>query len=74
MPTTPFRRILYVIAYPLAAAMLVFWAVMTFVESGPGWAHLFLTLGVFTLIWRIVAGSTEQSWRKYVAERDRKAR
>jgi len=74
MSTVDFRRVMYVIAYPLAVAMIVFWAIMTFVESGPGWAHLFLSLGVFTLIWRVAAGGTEQSWRKYVAERDRRQR
>ena len=51
-------RVLHVIAYPLAAIMLIGWAIATFAFSGPGWVHLFLTLGVFLLIWRIVEGST----------------
>jgi len=49
-------RALYVIAYPLAAAMLIAWAIVTF--AGPGWGfmHLFLTLGVSLIFWRIVRG------------------
>lgn len=43
-------------AFPLAIVMLVGWAVWTFVyDPAPGWVHLFLTLGVFLLIWAIVA-------------------
>ena len=38
---------------PVAILMLIFWALMTFEFSGPGWGHLFLSLGVFTLIWGI---------------------
>jgi hypothetical protein len=38
---------------PVAILMLVFWAVMTFQFDGPGWVHLFLSLGVFLLIWGI---------------------
>ena len=47
-------RALYVIAYPLAAAMLIAWAIVTF--AGPGWGfmHRFLTLGVSLIFWRIV--------------------
>ena len=42
-----------------AIAMLVVWAVWTFViNDAPGWLHLFLSLGVFLLIWRIVAIGT----------------
>ena len=64
-----FKRLMYSIAYPLAIAMLVVWAVVTFAFSGPGWIHLFLSLGVFLLIWRIVAGGTAEAWRKYVSKR-----
>lgn len=53
------------LAMPLAIAMLVFWAVMTFAFSAPGWVHLFLSLGVFLLIWRITAGGTEDAWERY---------
>jgi hypothetical protein len=36
--------------------MLVGWAVWTFAfDPAPGWVHFFLTLGVFLLIWAIVA-------------------
>ena len=34
--------------------MLVVWAIGALVYDGPGWIHLFLTLGVFIVIWRIV--------------------
>ena len=37
-----------------ALAMLVLWAVATFVFEAPGYIHLLLTAGVFLLIWRIV--------------------
>ena len=36
--------------------MLVTWAVLVFVvNNAPGAVHLLLTLGVFIVIWRIVA-------------------
>ena len=38
----------------VAVAMLVVWAVGTFVFEAPGYIHLLLTAGVFLLIWRIV--------------------
>jgi ABC-type transport system involved in cytochrome bd biosynthesis fused ATPase/permease subunit len=63
------KRLMFSIAYPLAIAMLILWAVVTFAFSGPGWIHLFLSLGVFLLIWRIVAGGTAEAWRKYVSKR-----
>jgi Family of unknown function (DUF5670) len=37
-----------------AIAMLVFWAIATFMFEAPGYVHLLLTAGVFLLIWRIV--------------------
>ena len=36
-----------------AVVMLVGWAVAALVYSGPGWVHLFLTVGMFILIWRL---------------------
>lgn len=60
------KRVLYTIALPLGIAMLVFWGVMTFAFSGPGWVHLFLTVGVFLVIWRIAAGGTERAWEDYL--------
>jgi peptidoglycan/LPS O-acetylase OafA/YrhL len=39
---------------PVAIIMLVFWAIMTFAFDGPGWVHIFLSLGVFLLIWGVV--------------------
>jgi hypothetical protein len=38
-----------------AVAMIVVWAVVTVFFDAPGWVHLLLTVGVFLLIWRIVA-------------------
>ncbi len=36
--------------------MLVTWAVLVFVmNNAPGFVHLLLTLGLFIVIWRIVA-------------------
>jgi hypothetical protein len=32
--------------------MLIGWAIATFVFNGPGWVHLFLSVGVFLVIWR----------------------
>ena len=49
------RRPLEALALPLGLIMLVLWALATFAFSGPGWVHLFLTLGVFMVIWGIVA-------------------
>jgi hypothetical protein len=72
MTTAGKKGFVYIAAYPTAIIMLVFWAVMTFAFSGPGWVHLFLSLGLFILIWRIVAGGTWEPWQRYVAKRDGK--
>ncbi len=37
-----------------AIALLFIWAVAALVLEGPGWVHLFLTIGVSLLIYRIV--------------------
>jgi uncharacterized membrane protein len=37
-----------------AIVMLLVWAVAALVLQGPGWIHLFLTIGVSLLIYRIV--------------------
>ena len=34
--------------------LLVVWVVAALVFDGPGWVHLFLTVGVFLIIYRIV--------------------
>lgn len=39
-------------------AMLVVWAIGTFVFEAPGWIHLLLTAGVFLIIYRIVVRGT----------------
>jgi hypothetical protein len=51
------RREGFVASYgiPLGVVLLVLWALATFAWEGPGWVHLFLTLGVFLVIWGIVA-------------------
>ncbi|HEX6967107.1 MAG TPA: DUF5670 family protein [Gemmatimonadaceae bacterium] len=41
-------------------ALLIVWAVGTFVFMAPGWIHLLLTLGVFIVIWRIVVLGTAE--------------
>ena len=51
----PRRMDLWIIA---AVAMLVVWGVGTFALGAPGWVHFLLTLGVFLLIYRIVARGT----------------
>jgi uncharacterized membrane protein len=38
-----------------ALVMLGIWAFGTFTTEAPGWIHLLLSLGVFLLIYRIVA-------------------
>jgi len=45
----------YIIA---AVVMLVAWAGVTFTTGAPGWMNLFLTAGVFLIIWRIVVRRT----------------
>ena len=42
-----------------AIAMLIVWAVATFIlNEAPGWVNLLLTVGVFLAIWRIVVRGT----------------
>ncbi|MEO8336298.1 MAG: hypothetical protein ABI664_15070 [bacterium] len=38
-----------------AIALLIIWAVGALLMEGPGWIHLFLTVGVSLLIYRIVS-------------------
>ena len=38
-----------------AIALLVIWAIGALLMEGPGWIHLFLTVGVSLLIYRIVS-------------------
>ncbi|MBC7674107.1 MAG: hypothetical protein H7247_16950 [Polaromonas sp.] len=37
-----------------AFALLILWAIAALLLEGPGWVHLFLTVGVSLLIYRIV--------------------
>jgi hypothetical protein len=46
------------LALPVGAVFLVVWAVGTFAFGGPGWLNLFLTLGVFLVLYGIVARAT----------------
>ena len=39
-------------------AMLIIWAIGTFMFEAPGWIHLLLTVGVFLIIYRIVGRGT----------------
>ncbi|HEU4565934.1 MAG TPA: hypothetical protein VFS05_14840 [Gemmatimonadaceae bacterium] len=58
------------LAIPTGIIMLVLWAIGTFALSGPGWLHLFLTLGVFLVIWGIVARGDPKRARASGAERE----
>ena len=69
MTETPSSKFWYAAAYPIAFAMLVLWAIVTFALGGPGWIHALLSIGVFILIWRVTASGTESAWRKYVSQR-----
>jgi hypothetical protein len=42
----------------VAVLMLVGWSIWTFAFNAPGWAHSFLILGIFLLIYRIVVRGT----------------
>jgi hypothetical protein len=44
-------------------AMLVVWAIATFVFEAPGWIHGLLTFGVFLIIYRIVVRGTRDRVR-----------
>ena len=40
----------------IGVVMIIIWAVAVFiVNNAPGFVHLLLTVGLFTVIWRIVA-------------------
>ena len=43
-----------------AVAMLVAWGVATVFFDAPGWVHLFLTVGVFLLLYRIATKPTRK--------------
>ena len=43
------------VATPIGVVMLIVWAAWTWFAEAPGWAHGLLTLGVFFIIWGIVA-------------------
>jgi hypothetical protein len=45
----------------LAILLLGIWAVAALVLEGPGWVHGLLTIGVFLLIYRIVAHGARDS-------------
>ena len=44
-----------------ALAMLVLWAAGALFADAPGWINLLLSLGVFLLIWRIVARKPDKT-------------
>jgi hypothetical protein len=41
-----------------AVALLIGWLALVVTTDAPGWVHLLLTVGMFLLIWRIVAKGT----------------
>jgi uncharacterized membrane protein len=48
-----------------AIALLLIWAIGALLMEGPGWIHLFLTVGVSLLIYRIVSrGSPKETVTK----------
>jgi hypothetical protein len=49
----------------IGVILLVIWAVFVFiVNNAPGFVHLLLTLGLFIVIWRIVAIGAPMPKRK----------
>lgn len=46
------------LALPIGIIMLIVWAVATFALSAPGWVHALLMLGVFSVLWGVVARDT----------------
>jgi hypothetical protein len=42
----------------IAIVMLAGWGIWTFAFNAPGWAHIFLTVGVFLFIYRIIVRGT----------------
>ena len=46
------------LALPIGIIMLIVWAVATFALTAPGWVHALLMLGVFGVIWGVVARGT----------------
>ena len=46
------------LALPIGIIMLIVWAVATFVLTAPGWVHALLMLGVFSVLWGVVARGT----------------
>ena len=46
------------LALPVGIIMLAVWAIVTFTLTAPGWIHALLTLGVFSVMWGVVARAT----------------
>jgi hypothetical protein len=46
------------LALPIGILMLIIWAVATFAMTAPGWVHALLMLGVFSVLWGVVARGT----------------
>jgi hypothetical protein len=46
------------LAIPVGVLMLLFWTIAILTTRTPGWMHLFLTLGVFLVVWGIVRRGT----------------
>lgn len=57
-PTRTRESLIESLALPLGLIMLVVWAGVTFTITAPGWIHGLLVLGVFAVIWGIVARDT----------------
>jgi hypothetical protein len=46
------------LALPVGVLMVLVWAVATFALTAPGWVHALLMLGVFGVVWGVVARGT----------------
>jgi uncharacterized membrane protein len=48
----------------VAVAMLIGWGAATMFLDAPGWVHLFLTVGVFLLLYRIATRAPAKKEKK----------
>jgi len=55
------RLLLMDVGLIAAIVMLALWAAGTFFLDAPGWINLLLSVGVFVVIWRIVARSASKT-------------
>lgn len=56
----PPSRFATAFALPTGIVLLVIWIIGLLTTELPGWFHIFLTAGVFLIIWGIVARGTRR--------------